>query len=366
MHPALLVDEILRAIFHYLPPSDLRWTYAQLARCCTAWRDAALDLLWMHLPGMEPVLSALRSFEDGVSVVFSLLQAHNSRLLCMQAIEDARSAVLRYTGRVKAINHKRYTALPDALRHCSMVFPHLESVVLFSEGCMVPHALATSTSLKHITINIGFPLRMGSISELIERSDAAALFLHHARVQAPGIQNIVIRGRITSKLNAAIASYTQLRTLCIRSTGLRMEAFVAIATSPSLETLELVVLLQADEILSHIPPPRHDGIAIFPALRNLTIRRAVGPPVEAILCRLPVGVLVKLHLEMEACAEGPSYMRGIFQRLADQTSASLRELTVEDRTSSHDLQSTGTTQWYNLDILHPLARLRQLRRSTLR
>ncbi|RPD59063.1 hypothetical protein L226DRAFT_510646 [Lentinus tigrinus ALCF2SS1-7] len=346
MHPALLVDEILQLVFGFLsnlpgPATESRWTCAQLARCCKAWSNPALDWLWMHLRGMEPVLTVLRNCEDA-------------------APEDAASRVLHYTVRVRTIVHLRNPTVPDALRNCTAIFPRLESVVLFSQGCMVPYALASSPSLRQVTISTAFPPRMGSIDALIERSDAAALFLQCARMQAPDIQLLRIRGRVSAKLNEVIVSYTHLRSLSVHATSFRIMTFATVATFPCLETLDLSVFLRADEIQSRIQP----SSANFPALRDFTIR-AYGPVVEAILVRLPIGVLTKLYLELESCLEGPAYMADVFERLVEKTSDSLRELSVKDRTDRDNLQSCGITQWYDLNLLRPLARLKQLRRFTL-
>ena len=71
MHPALLQDDILQVVFGFISDDrsqqDLRWTYAQLARCCRAWKDPALDRLWEHLHGMHAVLTVLRTCEELVS-----------------------------------------------------------------------------------------------------------------------------------------------------------------------------------------------------------------------------------------------------------------------------------------------------------
>ena len=68
MYPALLVDEIIQVIFDSLDRSltveELQRTYALLARCCKAWKDLALDRLWITVRGMEPVLTVLRTCEE--------------------------------------------------------------------------------------------------------------------------------------------------------------------------------------------------------------------------------------------------------------------------------------------------------------
>ena len=50
-----------------LSNADPQWTYAQLARCCRAWKDPALDRLWARLAGVGPLM-ALRE-GDAVSWV---------------------------------------------------------------------------------------------------------------------------------------------------------------------------------------------------------------------------------------------------------------------------------------------------------
>ena len=70
MHHALLIDEILQVVLDHcedLPGVHPRWTYAQLARCCRAWKDPALDRLWARLAGVGPLM-ALRE-GDAVSWV---------------------------------------------------------------------------------------------------------------------------------------------------------------------------------------------------------------------------------------------------------------------------------------------------------
>ncbi|RPD59064.1 hypothetical protein L226DRAFT_524090 [Lentinus tigrinus ALCF2SS1-7] len=161
-------------------------------------------------------------------------------------------------------------------------------------------------------------------------------------------------------MNKAIATYTQLWGLSIHATSFEISTFAAIAAFPCLDSLELSVFLRADEIKSHLEPSR----AHFPALRDFAIR-ASGPVVEAILVHLPVGVLTTLQLDLEACLEGPTYMEHVFERLVEKTSDSLRELSVQDRTKRDGLQNAETTQWYDLNLLRSLARLKQLRCFTL-
>ncbi len=67
MHSALLIDEVLQLIFDFcsdLPDTEPKWTYAQLARCCRAWKDPALDRLWDRLNGVGPLLALMATQEE--------------------------------------------------------------------------------------------------------------------------------------------------------------------------------------------------------------------------------------------------------------------------------------------------------------
>ena len=72
MHPALLIDEVLQLIFDFcadISDTEPKWTYAQLARCCRAWKDPALDRLWDRLNGVGPLLALVaKQDEDGDKV----------------------------------------------------------------------------------------------------------------------------------------------------------------------------------------------------------------------------------------------------------------------------------------------------------
>lgn len=73
MHAALLVDEILEVILEQCEDwgiQEYRWNLSQLARCCKAWKDPALDRLWGRLDGIQPLLHLLPgyTFDGGIYV----------------------------------------------------------------------------------------------------------------------------------------------------------------------------------------------------------------------------------------------------------------------------------------------------------
>ena len=72
MHPALLIDEVLQLIFDFcadIPNTEPKWTYAQLARCCRAWKDPVLDRLWDRLNGVGPLLALVAKQDEDVDKV---------------------------------------------------------------------------------------------------------------------------------------------------------------------------------------------------------------------------------------------------------------------------------------------------------
>lgn len=69
MHPALLVDEILRQVFDFCSEHG-RATLLSLALSCKAWKDPALDHLWIRLSSLAPLLHLVPgvALVDGVHV----------------------------------------------------------------------------------------------------------------------------------------------------------------------------------------------------------------------------------------------------------------------------------------------------------
>ena len=67
MHRALQIEEILFNIFHHFVPAvDMVWrekpdpVLAALARTCRAFKEPALDALWMILHDLSPLVGCLR------------------------------------------------------------------------------------------------------------------------------------------------------------------------------------------------------------------------------------------------------------------------------------------------------------------
>lgn len=55
MHQVLLIDEILQQVLELCSECGLD-TLSQVARCCKAWKDPALDKLWRRLSSVTQLL----------------------------------------------------------------------------------------------------------------------------------------------------------------------------------------------------------------------------------------------------------------------------------------------------------------------
>lgn len=66
MHPALLIDELLREVFDICCiDNEYRKTLVQLARCCQAWKEPALRKAWENLPCITPLMKLVVSGTPG-------------------------------------------------------------------------------------------------------------------------------------------------------------------------------------------------------------------------------------------------------------------------------------------------------------
>ncbi|KAI9062502.1 hypothetical protein FKP32DRAFT_1628891 [Trametes sanguinea] len=348
MHRALLIDEILQSIFDHcaaLPDSEPRWTLCQLARCCKAWKDPALNRLWSRIDGPAPLLS--------------LLPHGDGEVVCSKVPE----AFLTYAEHVREISHHQDLEL-SSLYTPAQVMPRLEAVTLSFRGCLVPDAWALSSRLERVNINIGYSY---DAQETIHRSNAVADYLERVRAYAPELQSLQVRGRMTPSLNSAVAALTRLTSLTVYANCfLTPETLAAIATFPRLRSLSVHASSIQDtafaDALARTSSP------CFPALEELEIR-ASGSLLMVLLENLTTGSLAKLRIEMDRSPRGPGYLKGVFEVLAQKTSRSLTELVIEDSTEYEDLdsslQSHLSAEWYPLSLLKPLAALKGLRRFEL-
>ncbi|KAI1791815.1 hypothetical protein LXA43DRAFT_1009281 [Ganoderma leucocontextum] len=350
MHPTLCIDEVLQLIFDFsgdVSDPEPKWTYAQLARCCKTWTDPALDRLWRRMSGPKPLLALLPKSDEFTMAATPVVEAYAKRVRHI----------------VYADGFLSVPSLKLSKEHGPNVFPNLESVALANAACLAPPAWTASPFLKRVTVNLSFSRKPHSV---LDRGAAVARFLP------------TLRGRMSDALNTTLASLTQLCSLTVHTgESLGCEAFAAIATFPALRTLEVHAShINADELDDALAGASQGDTQYFPALEELSIRTNAAL-LAALLTRIPAGVLRKLSLDMvdgdgkgDGDRGGPEpCMKPIFELLAQKAAGSLLDLFIEDRTV-HDEERDDTPgaprQGYSLDVLGPLARVRQLRSFTLR
>ena len=266
-----------------------------------------------------------------------------------------------------------FVAIPSlklSKEHGSNVFPHLESVSLVNAGCLAPPAWIHSPLLTCVAVNLSFSRKPHSV---LDRSAAVARFLP----TLPHLHTLQLRGRMSDTLNAALAALTQLRSLTVHTgDSLGCETFAAIVAFPALRTLEMHAShIDADELEDALAQTMQEETAYFPVLEELSVRTNASL-LATLLARIPVGILRKLSLDMDGEGSGAQVgpetrMKPVFELLAQKAAGALRDLLIEDRTvhdeEPDDTQGTGApARGYAVDVLAPLARVRQLRSFTLR
>ncbi|KAM5536613.1 hypothetical protein V8D89_009708 [Ganoderma adspersum] len=354
MHSALCIDEVLQLIFDFcgdFSDPEPKWTYGQLARCCKTWTDPALDRLWRRMGGLKPLLALLPKSDECTAEATPIVEAYAKRV--------------RHT--VYAEGFVSIPSLKLSEEHGLNVFPHLESVSLVNAGCLAPPAWIHSPLLTRVAVNLSFSRKPHSV---LDRSAAVARFLP----TLPHLHTLQLRGRMSDTLNATLAVLTQLRSLTVHTgDSLGCETLAAIMTFPALQTLEVHAShIDADKLEDALSCASQGEAAYFPALEELSIRTNASLLV-APLARIPVGIVRKLSLDMDGEGKvGPeTRMKPVFELLAHKAAGTLRDLLIEDRTV-HDEERDDDTlagvpaRGYAIDVLSPLARVRQLRSFTLR
>ncbi|KAL6309287.1 hypothetical protein BKA93DRAFT_350755 [Sparassis latifolia] len=353
MHAALLIDEILQVILGQCsdwPDQEYRRVLCQIAKCCRAWKDPALDRLWNRLDNIEPLLRLLP---------MQLLRRNAS--LNYNVHVDNLANFRTYASRVRHVTHRG--ALPvSPLLQSIILMPKLSHVVLRGEGCEVAPCFKTSRALRHLNITLNHYNKERPHSMLL-RSYAVATYLDSLNAWDVDLQTLRLRGRLSAQLSMTLASLTTLRTLLLYAgDSLTAQMLLAIANFPRLRRLDV----QATHInpstffetLSPSAPP------LFPTLQNLKI--SCQPDfLAALLQTLPVGVLQKVQIDT---AYSPISFHPSFERLSLIGSHSLEELCVEAFIPSDDVEYSGAVhsdRALTISALRPLAGLKALRRFSI-
>ncbi|OBZ73675.1 hypothetical protein A0H81_06357 [Grifola frondosa] len=231
MHHALLIDEVLEVILDEClnwSHKERRYALRQLARCCKAWKDPALDRLWCRLDDAKPLLRLLPDCGMPQRGLYTHKDLYPDTDL---------TTFLSYAARVKGIMHRHFLGpLASSQSPGLILLPRLSSITLWFQGCDSDRCWMVSPALRHVEVNIGFV--DDSATDVASRSDAVASYLDVAKSFAPDLQTLRLRGRMTDQLNSTVASMTHLTVLTVLTSDyLGMQTLAAIATFPALREL---------------------------------------------------------------------------------------------------------------------------------
>ncbi|EKM50656.1 uncharacterized protein PHACADRAFT_130044, partial [Phanerochaete carnosa HHB-10118-sp] len=341
MHSALLIDEIIQVVLEHCadwPAPQYRRTLAQLARCCKAWKDPALDRLWRKLDSVDP----LERLADGKSVEeFDL-----------------------YATRVKHILFSRAPRLP-MVRGDHAPLPNLKSIILKDHGCSIPSDYLLCSSLEELEIDLRRTRTRDAVSP-IRTSDSLSTVLQNNPSLQTSLRFLRVKGLISTAFNDIMSSFQSLRSLVLLAGNtLNTRTLAALGSLSNLQDIYVhashVDAGDFSEAVSrHVSQP-------FASLRSLRIR-AQRSLICAILEVLPPSTLTSLYLETEEPAQGPSAWQPTFTLIAVKAADTLVELTLDQILDPEEImldQSDSSDTRFALDTLQPLSKLRALHRLTI-
>ena len=271
MHPVLLVDELLREVIDLCClDSEYRKTLVQLARCCQAWKEPALQMAWETLPCAAPLIKlAVSAIRPRTSSYFPLTS--------VQAMDGVFPEELgNYARMVKHIRLgtkvEKDVALGSLSHDTTPLFPNLQSVAVLMDGCAAPVVhLLLSPMLTSVTIDIG--VSTGRATG-VERSGNIAAYLATLRSSSIPIQRLNIRGFACERLNQAVCGLSTLKLLSLKlGTSLSTTTIINIAKFPFLE--ELCIHADRVDAGSLKESVASSSSTVFPRLRTLDIRSSV-------------------------------------------------------------------------------------------
>ncbi|KDR80700.1 hypothetical protein GALMADRAFT_1100723 [Galerina marginata CBS 339.88] len=318
MHSALLIDEVLRQIFHFCSENNLH-SLVCAARSCKAWKDPALDFVWVRLSSLTPLLLLLPGFSI----------TNNEFVYSNDTSPDNSHSFNSYARRVKHVSNRQKIEIHSSAVTASpfsyssdVCLPNLETAHISIPRCnalVLP--LSLSPNLLRLDIDLGFKSRTPDVdSPLCE-------YLELVSSHSPRLRHITLRGIASKRLNSIISSMRNLQSLSLRlGHSLSIETLRAIIIFPSLLELEVhaghIEINDLDELHQY---PTH---TMFASLRKLHIR-AKSNLVEVILQLLQPNTLYHLHIELDDAFPSDSYWNTIFACICSKSTSSLHHLTLE-------------------------------------
>lgn len=248
----------------------------------------------------------------------------------------------------------------------STLLPKLASIRITEKAC-VTSSWCIPLSLKKLDISLGFrPLAEAQAADA--KCDAAVEYLEEVEKSCM-LETFHFRGRMSERLNQALASLTTLSALHLNASKyLTAQTIASIAQFPSLHTLNIWAQhIDADEVVGLLP--LHS--TIFPALEDLHIETKAHF-VNALLPLFSTGRLRKLRIEVDNDTIDLPVWQNVFEHIQAKFSTSLKTLDIigyqhldleDDDDDTSDGQSRFTPDTYiTMHTLQPLASLRSLER----
>ncbi|KAG6895805.1 hypothetical protein C0992_012357 [Termitomyces sp. T32_za158] len=326
MQRALLIDEIIRHIFHFSAETGLD-TLNALARCCRTWEDPALDYLWTRLSSIAPLLQLIPGVElvNGIYVFQAL---HPTPDLTRFNFYAARVKHISYQRRIQ-VDPAVLSILKGKYLPSTVMLPSLRSAKLSTTNCSeIQACLSISDTLSKLDIDLGFKTR-GSNEHINQ-------YLQDAIKTAHSLQHLSIRGTLTESLMRSVSSMSYLHTLSLRlGPSLTTVALLAVLSFPNLSELEIHAgHIDPDDLSAALS--EKDTLS-FPSLTQLRIR-AHTQVLALILDEIPIDVLHTLHIEAEEAAGVPAAWNPVLRTISAKASNSLHNLILEHHIEIDDAE----------------------------
>ncbi|KAF8906259.1 hypothetical protein CPB84DRAFT_1675984 [Gymnopilus junonius] len=325
MHPALLIDEILRLIFSFCLECD-RKSLLSAARTCKAWKDPALDFIWSRLSSPEPLL--LQAYVDRTT--FGDLLIFDS-----------------YARRVKHLTNRQDTRMKPVLMtssetpQCNLALPNLVTAqISIPKYSTFSLPFILSPNLARLDVDLGFKTRASKTDSTL------CSYLECAVTNCPSLCHVSFRGLASRHINSVISSMRCISSIYLRlGRSLLPETLQAILMLPRLEELEIHAgHIDIDDLQPVFECPSH---SLLPSLNKLHIR-AKSSLIEKVLQSVQPDTLYHLHIELEDLLPRDSNWTTVFRHICSRASRTLRHLALEhhfevSETSTSSMGATPTS-----------------------
>ncbi|KAL4065841.1 hypothetical protein J3A83DRAFT_4098960 [Scleroderma citrinum] len=336
MHRVLLIDETLRLIFDFcLSFYGSKKLLCDMALCCKAWKNPALDCIWRDLPSAVPLMALLPGFSLDVNL----------------------TTFYAYANRVKSIHFRHEIMVsPDTwayLCNTGHLLPNLQTCHIKGTTMVDPRSCTSiSPRLKEFSLDVSYAVT-GSNSGLIRD---VLLWLGENR----SLRCLTVRGYNTACLRQPFSTLVTLRSLSFHLSIVTESTFMAISSLPVLSWLDIhASSLSFGRLSSAVMNHCGRGTPFFPSLSVLKIRARL-PVIELVLRHIPRNNLVALHMDIVNRGQPIPWHSTLLTITA--ASSKLRDLTIDD-TEFND--APRATRPYPVDYMLTMDDLRLLSKLPL-